>query len=165
MEALYTSVRSWGTEEYKNIYFPSWKGVDEYQDPVDPISLSSNFADVFPEVARLLNSHVERTVILNDITQYNNKVLVDKVKETVKFNRLERSMEEAMSEFQIVVEVEQRNGGPHQKRHLAENENPAMSSNQEQGMDKSIKKRKVIEIQPIAVGVEVGGGACRGNPA
>ena len=29
MEALYASVRSWGTEEEDNIPFPDWKGVDE----------------------------------------------------------------------------------------------------------------------------------------
>ena len=34
MEAFYASVQSWGTEEEDNIPFPSWKGVDEYQDPV-----------------------------------------------------------------------------------------------------------------------------------
>ena len=75
MEVLYVSVCSWGTEEYGNILFPSWKGFDKYGDPVEPTSLSANFAAVFPEVERLLNSCVERTVILNDITQDNNKVL------------------------------------------------------------------------------------------
>ena len=52
----------------------------------------SNFAAVFPEVASLLNFHVERTVILNEITQDNNKVLVDKSNETVKFHKMERIM-------------------------------------------------------------------------
>ena len=39
MEALYASVRSWGTEEEEKIPFTSWKGVDEYQDPVVPTLL------------------------------------------------------------------------------------------------------------------------------
>ena len=58
IEALYSSVRSWGTEEEGDIPFTSWKGVDEYQDLFDPTSLSANFADVFLEVSILLNSHV-----------------------------------------------------------------------------------------------------------
>ena len=62
MGALYASLRSWGMEEEGVIPFPDWKGVDEYRDPVDPKSLSSNFAVVFTEVASLLNYHVERTV-------------------------------------------------------------------------------------------------------
>ena len=70
---------------------------------------------MFPEVASLINSCVERTVILNDITQENNKVLGDKSNKTVKLLRMERSMEEAVSTFQSVVETEQRNGVPHQK--------------------------------------------------
>ena len=68
--------------------FPDWKGVDEYRYPVDPHPLSSNFAEVFPEVASLLNVRVKRTVILNDITQDNNKVLEDKSNKNVKFHRL-----------------------------------------------------------------------------
>ena len=50
--------------------------------------LADNEVDVFPEVISLLNSHVERTVILNDITQDNNKVLGDESNKTVKFQRL-----------------------------------------------------------------------------
>ena len=55
--------------------FIDWKVVDEYWYPVDPNLLSDNRAYVFLEVESLLNSRVERTVILNDITQYNNKSL------------------------------------------------------------------------------------------
>ena len=39
-------------------------------------------------------------------------------------------MEEAVFTFQIVVEAEQQNGGPQQKRPLAETENSASRSNQ-----------------------------------
>ena len=88
MEALYASVHSWGTEEDDDIPFTSWKGVGEHQDPVEPTSSSANFATVFLEVTSLLNSSAERTVILNDITQDNNKVLGDKINKTVKFNSL-----------------------------------------------------------------------------
>ena len=95
--------------------FPSWKGVDEYRDPDEPTSLSDNFGAVFPEVERLLNSRVEYTVILNDITQDNNKVLGEESNKTFKFCRLERIMEEAVSTFQIVFEAGQLNGGPHKK--------------------------------------------------
>ena len=76
---------------------------------------------MFPEVDILLNFRVEHTVILNDITQDNNKVLEDYSNKTVKFHRLERSMEEAVSTFQSVVEAEQLNGGTQQKRPLAQN--------------------------------------------
>ena len=57
-EALYASVRSWGTEEEGETTFPYWKGVEEYQDSVEPTSLSANFAAVFPEVVILLNSRL-----------------------------------------------------------------------------------------------------------
>ena len=77
---------------------------------------------VFPEVSSLINYCVEHTLILNDITQNKNKVLEDESNKTVKFYRLERSMEEAVSTFQSVVEAEQRNDIPHQKRPLGENE-------------------------------------------
>ena len=58
MEDLYASVHSWGTEEKYAITFQTWKGVDEYQDPVETTSLSANFAAVFPKVASLLNYRV-----------------------------------------------------------------------------------------------------------
>ena len=78
----------------------------------------------------LLNQRVERTVILNDITQDNNKDPEDKSKKTVKLHSLQRSMEEAMYTFHSVVKVEQRNGGPQKKRPLVENENPVIMSNE-----------------------------------
>ena len=105
MEALYASVLSWGTEEEDNIPFPPWNGVYEYRDPVYPTSLSAKLVSVFPEVASLLNSRVEQTVILNEITQYNNKVLVYYINKTVKFHRMERIMEEAVSTFQSAVDA------------------------------------------------------------
>ena len=49
-------------------------------------------------------------------------------------------MEEAVSMFQSLVEADQRNGRPYQKRTLAENKNPDSRSNQEQGMDKAIQR-------------------------
>ena len=45
-------------------------------------------------------------------------------------------MEEFVPKFQSVVEADQQNGGTQKKRPLAENENPASRSNQEQGVDK-----------------------------
>ena len=62
-------------EEEDGNPFLYWKGVGEYRDPVVPNSSLENFADVFPEVSRLLYSCVERTLILDDINQDNNKVL------------------------------------------------------------------------------------------
>ena len=53
-------------------------------------------------------------------------------------------MEESVYTFKSVFEAEQRNGGPQQKWPLVENEKPARMSNQEQGMDKSIKRRKGV---------------------
>ena len=93
------------------------------------------------------------TVILNDITQDNNKIMGDKSNETAKFHKLECSTEKTVYTFQSVVEAEQQNGWP-QKKNLEENENPASRSNQEYGIDKAINRRKGVEIQPIAVGFE-----------
>ena len=53
-------------------------------------------------------------------------------------------MEKSVPKFQSVVEAEQLNVGPQQKQPLAENENPARRSNLEQGIDKSIKRRKGV---------------------
>ena len=63
-------------------------------------------------------------------------------------------MEEALSMFQSLVEAEQRNGRPYQKRTLAENKNPDSRSNQEQGMDKAIQRHKGVESHPVDVGVQ-----------
>ena len=49
------------------------------------------------------------------ISQDNNKVLRDKRNKTINFHRLERSMEEYVSTFQSVVDMEQQNGGPQKK--------------------------------------------------
>ena len=46
-------------------------------------------------------------MILNEITQYNNKSLEYKSKKTVKFHRMERSMEEDVYKSQSVVDAEQ----------------------------------------------------------
>ena len=116
------------------------------------------------EVASLLNYRVERTVIINDITQDNNKVLGDESNKTVKFQRLKRSMEEAVSTFQSVVDEERLNRKPQKKRTLVENEKPIRRSNQEQRMDKSIKRQKGVEGQPISLGVDAGSKTCGENP-
>ena len=67
---------------------------------------------MLPEVEILLNSCVERIVILSDIAPEKIKVMEDKSNRAVKFHRLESSMEEAVSTFHSLVEAEQRNGGP-----------------------------------------------------
>ena len=73
-------------------------------------------------------------------------------------------MEEAVSTFQSMVEAEKRNGVPQQKQPLAEKETPSRRSNQEQGMDKSIKRQKGVEFQPLAVGVGAGAESCGKTP-
>ena len=60
--------------------FHTGRGVDEYRYPVEPTSLSANFTAVFPEVASLLNSYIEHTVILNDVT--HDKIRSWEMKET-----------------------------------------------------------------------------------
>ena len=70
---------------------------------------------MFPEVASLLNPLIERKVILNAITQENNKVVGDEINKTVKLHMMDRSTEEAVSTFQSVIEAEQLNIGPHKK--------------------------------------------------
>ena len=51
-------------------------------------------------------------MILNDINHDNNKVLEDDSNGTSKFHSMDSSMEEVVSKFQSVIEVEQQNGGP-----------------------------------------------------
>ena len=80
-----------------------------------PPNFLANYVAVFPEVASRLNSCVECTAILNDITQDNNKVLGDNSNKTVKLHRLDRIMEESVYKFQSVVEAGQQNSGPHKK--------------------------------------------------
>ena len=121
IEALYAYVLSWVKEEEEDVPFLTCKGVDEYWDPVETTSLSANFSDVFPDMSSLLNYHVERTVIINDITPDKKKVLGDKINKTFRFNRMERRMEEVVCTFQILVEEGKRNGGNQHKRPLAEN--------------------------------------------
>ena len=58
-EDLYASLWSRVIEEEDSIPFPDWKVGDEYQDPVDPKLLLTNFAAVLPEVTIPLNYHVE----------------------------------------------------------------------------------------------------------
>ena len=91
-------------------------------------------------------------MIINYITQYNNKVLGDYSKKSIEFHRLDRSMEKSVSTFQSLVAAQQQHFLPQQKLPLAENENPDIRSNQEQGMDKDINRWKVVESQPISVG-------------
>ena len=69
-------------------------------------------------------------------------------------------MEGAVNKFQSVVEADQQNGEPKDKRPLAENENPASRSNKEQDTYKAVKRQKGVEGQPIAIGVEAGAEAC-----
>ena len=49
MEFLYASLRSWGMEEEDDITFSEFKGFNEYRYPVDPTSLSANFAEKYIE--------------------------------------------------------------------------------------------------------------------
>ena len=44
------------------------------------------------ELASLLDSRVERTVILNEITKDKNKVPEDNMKESFEFHRMERGI-------------------------------------------------------------------------
>ena len=62
-------------------------------------------------------------------------------------------MEEPESTFQSVIEAEQQNCGTN-KKPLAENGNHASNSNQEQDMDKAIKRRKVGGSWTIDICVE-----------
>ena len=66
---------------------------------------------MFLDVTRLLNYSVQWALILNNITKKNSKVLGYDIRKSVKFHTLVRRMEEDVSNFQSVVEVEQQNGG------------------------------------------------------
>ena len=78
---------------------------------------------MLPEVASILNYRVHHTVILNDTTQDNNKVLEDERNETFKFHRLEKITKKAVSTLYDVVNADQRNVGTNKNRPLKENEN------------------------------------------
>ena len=58
MESLHASVQAWSMEEENDTPFIYWEGVDEYQVPTDPTSLSAKFVAVFPEVKILLSERV-----------------------------------------------------------------------------------------------------------
>ena len=116
MAALYASVRTSEEDEVGFISYPEWKGVEEYHDPIDPSSLSANFADIFPDVSKLLNMRTERAILFNDITQDNNKVLEDENTEMVQFHALEERMRETLEVFQSVAKAEEREGGTQEKR-------------------------------------------------
>ena len=92
------------------------------------------------------------------------KVLEGKSNETVKFHSMYRSMEEDVSIFKILVKEEQRNGGPQEKRPLAENESLSVIPNKEQGMGQSNKRQKGVEGHPIYVCVDAREEACRDPP-
>ena len=70
---------------------------------METTSLSEKNAAVLLEVESLPNKHVDRTVILNDITHDINMVLLDDNNKHVKFHSMERSTEEAVSTLQSVV--------------------------------------------------------------
>ena len=93
-----------------------------------------------------------------------NKYLGDESNKKLKVHRLKRSTEKSMSTFQSVVEEEQCNGGPKEKRPLAENEKSISRSNKEQGMDKSIKRWNGVESNSIDICVEARAKACRKTP-
>ena len=63
-------------------------------------------------------------------------------------------MKEAVSKFWSMVEAEQQNGGPNKTPPLNENWNPAISSNQEQGMDQATKIQKGVDRHPTDVDVK-----------
>ena len=71
----------------------------------------------------------------------------DKINETVKFHRLDRSMGESLSTFYSVVEAEQKTSGPQKKSLLTEKEKSASRSKSNRGFTKpsrNIKELKVI---------------------
>ena len=66
----------------------------------------------------MLNSRVKQTLLLNYITQDNNKVMEDDSNKIIKFHRLEIIIKEAMSTFHSVARVVKRNGRSQIKRPL-----------------------------------------------
>ena len=110
-----------GVQKNRTTYlFPDLKGVDEYRDPVEPTLLSADFTAVFLEVARLLNPLLEKKLYSMTSLRITISSCETKAK-TFNFHMMERSMEEAVSTFQSVVEADQRNGGPQKKLPQAEN--------------------------------------------
>ena len=89
--------------------------MDKYWYPIDPISLSANFAAVSLDLESPQNHLIENIVILNAINKNISKVLEDYGNETVKFHRLEKSMEEFVSTFHRVIMTYQRDGEPQKK--------------------------------------------------
>ena len=99
--------------------------MNEYQDPIEPTSLSANVFAVLPEVVRTLKFRREQTVILAGFSQDCNRVLKDKNNKTIKFHRLYKSMDEDMDTFKNVVKLDKSYGKSQQMLPLEEDERPS----------------------------------------
>ena len=74
-----------------------------------------HFARIYPDVSELLVSHLERSIVINDINQQNEKLPEDKSNDILQFHNLYGYMEETLTDFEFVVNIEARTGGKYSK--------------------------------------------------
>ena len=87
-------------------------------------------------------------MILYETTKDKNKVPEDDSNGTLKFHRLEISIEEDVSIFQSVVEADQGNGGPQKNRNLAEMKTIPEGQTRNRVWNNSLRDRKELNARP-----------------
>ena len=74
-----------------------------------------HFARIYPDKSDILVSHLERSVVINDINQENEKLSEDKINDILQFYKLEGCMKETLTDFGVVVNREASTGGKYMK--------------------------------------------------
>ena len=74
-----------------------------------------HFPRIYPDVSELLVSHLERSIVINDINQENEKLPEDKSNGIIQFHEVGVYMEETLTDFEVVVNIEARTGGKYSK--------------------------------------------------
>ena len=74
-----------------------------------------HFARIYPDKSDILVSHLERSVVINDINQENEKLTEDESNDILQFYKLEGCMEGTLTYFVVVVNREARTGGKKRK--------------------------------------------------
>ena len=73
------------------------------------------FVRIYPDVSDLLVSHLERSIVINDINQENEKLSEDKINDILQFYKLEGCIEETLTDFEVLVNREASTGGKYRK--------------------------------------------------
>ena len=60
-------------------------------------------------------SHLEHSIVINDINKENEKLPEDKINDILQFYKLEGCMEETLTDFEVLVNREASTGGKYRK--------------------------------------------------